>query len=196
MRTAWAVAGLGLIGAPAAAQTLKPIAEARLRYEHVDQDGLPRDSDAVTARVRTGMEVAEGPWSALVVAQGNLAIVPDYFDGLHGAATTRPLIADPQNVAIFRAQARYATRPLTVTAGRQVIALDDERFVGQGTIRNNGQSFDAVRTEIVPLPGVKADVSYVWSIRTVNGIDGRGARPRAAATRCSPISAGTRRSAG
>ncbi|MGR6328390.1 hypothetical protein ACU5AX_04945 [Sphingomonas sp. XXL09] len=171
-----ATAALGS-AASATAQTVTPLAEGRLRYERVEQDGLPQDSDAVTVRLRTGVQVAEGPWSALVQAQGNLAIVPDYFDGLHGTAT-RPLIADPQNIAIFRAQARYASAPLTVTAGRQVIALDDERFVGQGTIRNNGQSFDAVRAEVVPLRGVKADVSYVWSIRTVNGIDGRGARPR------------------
>ena len=168
-----------LPAAPAAAQTLTPLADARLRYEHVEQDGLPQDSDAVTVRLRTGVQATLGSWSALVQAQGNLAILPDYFDGLHGPATLRPLIADPDSVAIYRAQLRYTTSGAAITAGRQVIQLDDERFVGAAQIRNNGQTFDAVRAELTPVKGLKADVSYIWSVRTVNGIEGRGARPTA-----------------
>lgn len=70
-----------LPAAPAAAQTLTPLADARLRYEHVEQQGLPQDSDAVTVRLRTGMQATLGSWSALVQAQGNLAILPDYSTG-------------------------------------------------------------------------------------------------------------------
>ena len=165
--------------APAAAQTvtLKPLAEARLRWERVDQGDLPNRSDAVTARVRTGIASTSGRWSELAEAQGNLAIVPDYFDGVHPDAT-RPLIGDPQSIGLYRAQVQYKSAPLTLTAGRQRIVLDDERFVGAAQIRNNGQTFDAVRAELVPVRGVKADVSYVWGVRTVWGIDGTGARPR------------------
>ena len=168
-----------LAALPAAAQTvtLTPLAEARLRWERVDQGDLPRRADAVTARVRTGIAATAGPWSALAEAQGNLAIVPDYFDGVH-PDPTRPLIGDPQSIGLYRAQVQYKTDALTLTAGRQRIALDDERFVGAAAIRNNGQTFDAVRAELVPVKGVKADLSYVWGVRTVWGIDGTGARPR------------------
>lgn len=158
--------------------TLKPLGEARLRYEQVDQDGLAAEADALTLRVRAGVEAKAGCWSALVEGQGNLAIVDDYFDGLHGAAT-RPLVADPENIALARAQIRYASPTFAVTAGRQRIALDDERFVGSVPFRQNGQSFDAVRTEITPAKGVKADLSYAWSVRTIWGIDGAGARQQA-----------------
>lgn len=168
-----------ICAAPAAAQTVKPLVEARLRHEHVEQDGLPDDADAVTARIRAGLQVSEGPWSALAEAQGNLAIVDRFYDGLHGASTLRPQIADPQNIALYRAQLQYRTTPLTITAGRQRIQLDDERFVGAAAIRNNGQTFDAVRAEVVPVKGVKADVTYAWSVRTIWGIDGVGARQQA-----------------
>jgi hypothetical protein len=47
---------------PAAAQTLTPLVEARLRHEHVEQDGLPEHADAVTARVRAGLQAREGHW--------------------------------------------------------------------------------------------------------------------------------------
>jgi hypothetical protein len=164
---------------PATAQTITPLIDARLRHEHVEQDGLPRDADAVTARIRAGVQVSEGPWSALAEAQGNLAIVDRYYDGLHGLATLRPQIGDPQSIGLYRAQVQYRTTPLTVTAGRQRIQLEDERFVGAAGIRNNGQTFDAVRAEVAPLKGVKADVTYAWGVRTIWGIDGFGARPQA-----------------
>ncbi len=157
---------------------LNPIGEARLRYEQVDQDGLPADAEALTLRVRAGVEANAGRWSTLVEGQGNLAIIDDYFDGLHGAAT-RPLVGDPDNIALTRAQIRYASPVVALTAGRQRLGFDDERFVGSVGFRQNGQSFDAVRAEITPAKGVKADLAYAWSVRTIWGIDGAGARQQA-----------------
>lgn len=157
---------------------LNPLGEARLRYENVDQDGLAADADALTLRVRAGVEAKAGRWSTLVEGQGNLAIVDNYFDDLHGAAT-RPLVGDPDNIALTRAQIRYASPAFALTAGRQRVGFDDERFVGSVGFRQNGQSFDAVRAEVTPFKGVKADLAYAWSVRTIWGIDGTGARQQA-----------------
>ncbi len=161
---------------PACAQEIKPLVEARVRYEHGEQDGLAEDAEALTVRVRAGVQASTGPWTALVEAQGTMAVIDDYYDGLHGAAT-RPLVADPENIALYRAQIQYKTKAFAVTAGRQRIALDDERFVGNGAFRQNSQTFDAVRVELTPLKGLKADVSYAWGVRTVWGVEGNGARP-------------------
>jgi hypothetical protein len=180
MKTILATAALVAVAGPACADTidLKPLVDLRIRYEHDDQAGLPFNSSALTARLRAGVSATSGGWSALVEAQGNLAMDGDYYDGLHELAN-RPLINDPQNVALYRAQLQYKSPTLTLTAGRQRIALDDERFVGPSNFRNNGQTFDAVRTEWTPVKGLKADVSYVWSIRTIWGVDGYGARQQA-----------------
>jgi hypothetical protein len=173
-------AALLAAASPACADTvqLKPMIDLRVRYENGEQDGIAADSNALTARLRAGVSANEGPWSALVEAQGLLTIGGQYYDGLHGAAT-RPLINDPQNIALSRAQIQYRTRDLSITAGRQRIMLDDERFVGFAGFRQNGQTFDAVRTEWTPLKGLKADVSYVWGVRTIWGMDGFGARQQA-----------------
>ncbi|MGF7156496.1 alginate export family protein [Novosphingobium gossypii] len=177
-----AVLAVGWIACATSAQaqeiTVKPIAEARVRYEHVDQDGLDAAADALTMRARGGAEATGGALSATVIGQGNLAVVDDYYDGLNGSAT-RPLVADPQNVALYIAQLRYKAKGVTLTAGRQKIALDDERFVGNVAFRNNAQTFDAVRAELTPAVGLKLDVSYVWSVRTIWGIDGNGVRQQA-----------------
>ncbi|MBO9623816.1 MAG: hypothetical protein J7500_14000 [Sphingomonas sp.] len=166
--------------APACAQdvTLKPLVEARLRWENVEQQGLPEEADAVTVRVRAGVEAHSGRWSALAEAQGVMAIVDDYYDGLHGVQT-RPLVADPENVALYRAQLQYKSPALTLTAGRQRISLDEDRFVDAALFRQSAQTYDAVRGEWTPLKGLKADLTYAWSVRTVWGVEGNGARQQA-----------------
>ena len=179
MKYTWLVLGGALAATPALAQDikLKPLAEARLRYENVDQAGLPDDAEAMTIRARAGIQASSGPLTATVEAQGTLAVVGDYYDGLHGAAT-RPLVADPQNIALYLAQLQYKTKALAVTVGRQRIALDDERFVGAVAFRDNGQTFDAARIEWTGIKGLKADLTYAWRVNTIWGIDGIGARAR------------------
>jgi hypothetical protein len=172
-------AGRGGAAGPACAEdiTLKPLIDARLRYETVDQDGLADHADALTARLRGGVQAERGALSALVEGQGTLALIDRYYDGLQGAAP-RPIVADPQNIALYRAQLQYRTKIFAITAGRQKLSLDDERFVGNVGFRDNAQTFDAVRTEVMPLKGVKLDVAYVWNVRSIWGVDGVGARPR------------------
>jgi hypothetical protein len=177
----FAMAVSGALAAPAHADDIavKPSLDARLRYEHVEQDGLPiEESDAVTLRLRAGATASTGPWSALVEGQTTLALVGDYYDGLHGAAT-RPLVADPENVALYRAQIQYKAKTLAVTAGRQRISLDDDRFVDAALFRDNAITYDAVRAEWTGVKGLRADVTYAWNVRTVWGSDGTGARPTA-----------------
>lgn len=172
-------AGLAVAG-PACAQqiVLKPVAEARLRYEHVDQDGIVQPADALTVRARAGLSASSGALSATIVGQGTLAVIDDYYDGLHGTPA-RPLVADPQNVALYVAQIQYRAKAAVLTAGRQKILLDDERFVGNVGFRDNGQTFDAVRAELVPAKGLKLDLAYAWSVRTIWGMDGAGGRQQA-----------------
>lgn len=179
MKSAWLILGGALAASPAMAQDikLKPLIDARLRYETVDQAGLPKDAEATTIRVRSGVQASSGPLSAIVQMQGTLALTGDYYDGLHGTAT-RPLIADPQNIALYRAQLQYRTKSVALTVGRQSIALDDERFVGAVPFRQNAQTFDAARFEWTGVKGLKADLTYAWRVNTIWGIDGTGARPR------------------
>jgi len=142
------------VAGPACAQSiaLKPLVDLRTRYETVDQTGVADTGNALTLRLRGGLQLSSGPWSVLAEGQGTLAAVDHYFDGLHVDAT-HPLVADPQNIALYRAQLQYHGKALTITAGRQRIALDDERFVGAVNFRDNGQTFDAVRAEVTPIAG-------------------------------------------
>ena len=178
MTRAMALAALGCAH-PALAQdiALKPLIDARFRYEHVDQDGIADRADAATLRVRSGVQASTGPWSALVESEATIGIANHYNDGLNGGPL--PLVADPQNIEINRAQIRYAAHKASITAGRQVLDLADQRFVGPAPWRQNEQTFDAVRVTWAGIARLSIDASYVWNVRTVNGVDGTGARPTA-----------------
>lgn len=162
-----------VIPAAAEAVTLKPIIDARLRYETVDQTGIARDANAVTARGRLGLEASSGPFVFLVESEATLAIDNNYFSGVSRNSATYPIVADPQNIELNRIQLQYKGLPKTVvTVGRQRINLDDQRFVGAVGWRDNEQTFDAVRAEWTGIPNLKVDLTYSWSDRTIWGIDG------------------------
>ena len=181
MRYAYVAALFAGAAAPALAQPLsvKPITDTRLRYEHVDQQGFGRDADAVTARLRAGAELSLDAWSLLVEGEATLAISERYDSGVNGK-TLLPIVPDPENVELNRFQLQYrGLAKTTVTAGRQRINLDDQRFVGAGGWRDNEQTFDAARLEYGDAKSVKVDLTYAWSVRTIWGIDGRDARQQA-----------------
>ena len=168
-----------LAAVPAHAQQVKPLLDFRLRWENVDQDGIDRDADALTLRGRAGAELTAGDWSVLAEGEGTAAIIENYDSALNGK-TGYPLIADPENVELNRLQVQYrGLKKGLLTAGRQRINIEDQRFVGSSSWRQNEQTFDAVRFEYGDASGLRADVAYTWSVRTIWGIDGRDARQQA-----------------
>ena len=173
------IAGTAFLATPAMAQEIKPIADARLRYEHVDQEGPLEEAGALTFRLRAGAEAKWSDWSLLAEVEGTSPISEHYDSGLNGK-TFYPIVADPENIELNRFQVQYRGLPKTiVTLGRQRINIEDQRFVGAVGWRQNEQTFDAARLEYGDAKGFKADVTYSWSVRTIWGIDGRDARQQA-----------------
>ena len=175
------MAAIAALIAPAAAhaQQVKPLLDARLRWETVDQDGIAGDADAVTFRLRAGVEWVANDWSLL--AEGEATAAPrEHYDSGVNDKTKYPIVADPENVELNRLQVQYRGLPKSqITLGRQRINLDDQRFVGASGWRQNEQTFDAVRLEYGDAKSVKVDLTYAWSVRTIWGVDGRDARQQA-----------------
>lgn len=150
--------------------TLTPSLDARLRYEGVDQDNALENGDALTVRLRPGLTLGTSSgFSVLVEGEGTLGLINDYNSTTNGK-TGYSTVADPQNIDLNRAQVQYKSKAFTLTAGRQRINLDDQRFVGSVAWRQNEQTFDAVRGEAMLGP-VSLDATYAWSQRTIFGID-------------------------
>ena len=157
--------------------TLDPILDVRARYEHVEQDKINLDADAMTVRMRSGLELAsDSGFSALVEAEATLGIVNDYNSTVNGKAGLFSIVADPENIELNRAQIQYVAKDKgRITVGRQRINIDDQRFVGSVGWRQNEQTFDAVSVSLNPFKPVTLEATYANSQRTIFGIDA-GAR--------------------
>ena len=153
----------------------KPIAEARLRFESVDQEPFAEEAAAVTLRARLGFETGKA-WGTSLLVEGE-AVIPldsDYNSTTNGNLTY-PVVADPESYEFNRLQLSNTLIPgTTVTLGRQRITLDDHRFVGNVGWRQNEQTFDALRVVNRTITDFTIDVSYVNQVNRVFGPDGQG----------------------
>ena len=154
--------------------TIDPMLDARLRWE--DVDATTKSADAVTMRLRAGVEVKEASshLSFLVEGAGNLALGKHYgaFPYANAGANqyrpTMATIADPESIGLNRLQIAYQTKTLGLTVGRQRITLDDQRFVGSVGWRQNEQTFDAVRGTLNK-GLLTLDATYATSQRSIYG---------------------------
>jgi len=169
---AWGCPALAATGDPVPigdGVTLDPIFAARLRYETVDQDNIAASADALTARMRAGLELKASGFFVLGEAEGTLAIVKDYNDTIPGNGIEPfPTVGDPENVELNRLQVGYLKNGTGVTLGRQRIILDNARFVGNVGWRQNEQTYDAVRGQ-AKFGQFTLDATYSIAQRTVFG---------------------------
>ena len=152
--------------------TLDVIVDGTLRYETVSlPDTAVDDADALTFRMRSGVELVSHGFFVLGEAEATLAIVDDYNDTIPGNGIEPfPVVPDPETVELNRLQIGYRNKGTMLTVGRQRIIHDDHRFVGNVGWRQNEQTFDAVRGQGKIGP-VTMDASYAISQRTIFGID-------------------------
>src|SRR5512146_1584165 len=128
----------------------KFIIDTRLRYEGVEQTGFSKDAEALTARLRAGLQTA--PWyKTSFLAEGVWVGDPvDDYNSTTNGQTQYPVVADPANfTAVNRFEViNQSLEHTTLTAGRQRIVLDDQRFVGNVGWRQNEQTFDGLRAQL------------------------------------------------
>lgn len=90
-----------------------------------------------------------------------------YNDSINGQ-TTYPLIADPENTEINQGWLSYAGIPDTeIKVGRQLITLDNQRFIGSASWRQNEQTFDSATITNTSLPNTKLVYGYISNVNRV-----------------------------
>src|SRR5262245_54416617 len=149
---------------------VKPIVDARLRYEGVDQEGFANEAEAVTMRARLGFERRKA-WETSLLAEGEFVWpLVDRYDSTVNGNTTYPVVADPESYEFNRLQLTNTSLPMTtMTLGRQRIILDDHRFVGNVGWRQNEQTFDSLRLVNKSIENLTIDVAYVDQVNRVFG---------------------------
>lgn len=144
------------------------IVDARLRYEHVEQDSLT-DANALTLRLRLGyeQELFEH-FKVLGEIEGVGYISDDFADTVR----TRPgqaVVLDPEALEVNRLQANWTNGGFAATLGRQRIVLNNQRFVGNVGFRQNEQTFDALRLAHRVNENVAFNYIYIDRVRRILG---------------------------
>lgn len=143
-------------------------ANARLRHEHVSDDAFVRSADATTLRLRLGLGAKLAKHvDAFVEAEGT-AVLDDSYNSTANGKTALPAVADPEAAEINQAWLRWTHDAANVAAGRQRVAFDNHRWIGNSGWRQNEQTFDAVSAEWRPVPAVVVRHAWLDRVHRVN----------------------------
>jgi len=143
---------------------------ARLRQETVDDDAFARGADATTLRLRAGLRMhAASGFDALLEGEG-IAAAGAYNSGANGRID-RPAIVDPGGVELNQAWIGWRNGPFGVTAGRQRLQFDNQRWIGNSGWRQNEQTFDALALEFAPRKDIALRYAFLDRVHRVNGDD-------------------------
>lgn len=143
--------------------------DVRLRWEHVQTDGFEDEAEALTLRLRSSLETSPTTsFTVLAEIEAIAALLPDDRNGVF--APSRPAIADAETLELNRLQAEFApSDAISITFGRQQIALSDERFIGSVNFRQNQQTYDAISARYTASNGVAVEAGYIWQVNRILG---------------------------
>lgn len=151
----------------------KILFDARYRYEYVDQDGLAHDANAHTVRTKLGYETGKfHDFSVLVEGENILDIGGEHYNDTINGKTTYPTVADPEDTRLNRLQLNYTgVEDTALTLGRQIINLDNQRFVGAVGWRQNDQTFDAFSIKNQSIKDATLFYAYADQVNRIFGTD-------------------------
>ncbi len=158
----------------------KPMTNFRMRYEHVDQDGLT-DANGLTLRSLIGWKTAPYHDVSLVAQLINVAQLQDHFnDGVpysgpiyayssHPGKATYAKIVDPDYTGVNQLYLESSAISNTaIRLGRQQVNLDNVRFIGDIGFRQVMQVYDGVSVLNKSIADTEVYVAHFESVRQIN----------------------------
>ena len=164
-----ALAATGLTSTAQADEFTKALTEGKtsanfnFRFETVDQDNALKRAKGLTLRSRLTYATGDYKGFSSVIEfedSRTVAGVGDYNDTIGGGAG-HSVIADPNTTEVDQLLVQYKTEQLTAKFGRQVITMDNHRFVGHVGWRQDRQTFDGATFAYSPTKELKLQYGYL-----------------------------------
>ena len=151
----------------------QPILELRPRWNRIDESDHAKRTEGGTFRAIAGWRSV--PWYGFrirveAIHTGHFG--PKHFNDDPGERTTSPypLLPDPGHTGLNQAHVEYAgVDGWRVTLGRQVVRVDNQRWVSDNDFRQVPQLFDGVRARYAALDNVELEAGYFRRIRDTSG---------------------------
>jgi hypothetical protein len=144
--------------------------EVKARYESVDVESVARaNANAYTVRLMLGLETTLLGIDGLtmkvdgttVQTIGGTKYDSDPLSGLGDASYE--IVADPEQSRFTQGYLQYKLGATTAKIGRQLVNLDNQRFIGSVDWRQMPMSLDAVSVANTSIPGLNLYGAYVYS---------------------------------
>ncbi|MEL7122481.1 MAG: alginate export family protein [Bacteroidota bacterium] len=145
------------------------IFNGKLRFWNAN-DNAAKSSQAYTFGTNFGyLTKAYKGFQVYIEGESVVAITPDlYFDGLNGL-TDRTNVTDPETLELNQMHIAYNgsfnDTELEVKVGRQAAIVEDERFIGRVSARQDDQTFDALYGRLQnDQKGLAFEYAYMYQV--------------------------------
>jgi len=143
----------------------KASADLRLRYEAVEQNNALKDATALTLRTRLGYTTADYKGFSGMIEMEDVRIVGGIDEYTVGPTGFNPgtysVIADPESTELEQGFVKYKNNTLSAKFGRQVLTLDNHRFIGHVGWRQDRQTFDGLSLSMSPAKDMSVKYAYL-----------------------------------
>lgn len=140
----------------------------RLRYESVTQNNALDDATALTNRLLLGINYKSGDLSLDAEVVNVSALIDDYYDNDGTNTGNFSTVVDPEQTRLTQAKLTYKADKTTMIAGRQMINIDNQRFVGAVDWRQMFQTFDALVVANSSVKNLGLTAAYVAGVNGIN----------------------------
>lgn len=148
--------------------------EIRPRYENVSiEDSTKKDADAFTVRATLAMEaklLGIDGLSLKVDGTTVQSIGSENYNSSTNGQTGYEIVKDPETTRFSQSYLQYKLGKTTAKVGRQIINLDNERFIGSVDWRQMMQSFDAAVISDSTISNLTLTGAYVWGIKGITDL--------------------------
>ncbi|MCK9454507.1 MAG: alginate export family protein [Sulfurimonas sp.] len=166
------VMGIGSVSAQAEGteilSNIKVDGQARARYEMVDKKNATPNANAVTNRLKIGIgaDLFGTDWLSAYAEMTDVRALNDNYNSTSNGENHQ-VVADPEQTRLTQAYLDISLGDPKLRIGRQMINLDNQRFVGAVGWRQMFQTFDAYTLTYNSIENLNLFASYVTQVNTI-----------------------------
>lgn len=144
--------------------------ELRPRYEMVDTNNDTGNANAITNRLvlgaRADVSAVDG-MSVFAEMTDVHALNNDSYKSTNNSVTDKNVVADPEQTRLTQAYVDVKYADTLVRVGRQMVNLDNQRFIGAVGWRQMPQTYDAILVANSSVKNLNLAAAYVTQVNTI-----------------------------
>ncbi len=148
---------------------IKVKGELRPRYEMVDEDNTKSNANALTNRLVIGVnaDLFGTKWLSGYAEMTDVHAANNNYNSSNNGQTGISVVADPEQTRLTQSYLDFNFDNTLFRAGRQIVNLDNLRFIGSVNWRQMPQSFDAYSLTNKSVDNLSLMAAYVTQVKRI-----------------------------